>query len=84
MRLNRKPMVKSSSSPRALLRAKTKSTNVPPALPERGKKKKKEQVFDFQLVQQLVEIGVTLQGMYKRKLLLKVSVGWGDKLIGRR
>ena len=83
MRLNRKPMVKSPSSPRALLRAKTKSTNVPPALPERGKKKK-EQVFDFQLVQQLVEIGVTLQGMYKRKLLLKVSVGWGDGLIGRR
>ena len=44
-------------------------SRLPPALPERGKE---AALFDFQLIEELVEIKVTLQGMYKRKLLLKV------------
>ena len=53
-------------SPQSSPRGKS---NVQPALPERDNE---AALFDFQLIEELVEIKVTLQGIYKRKLLLKV------------
>ena len=61
---------RASKGPDSLQSSPRGKCRVPPALPERGKE---EALFDFQLIEELVEIKVTLQDMYKRKLLLKVA-----------